>query len=89
MLVGVFILMGLIVGFNTFKTIMIKKYLAGAGSPPLTVTTMVVAEDEWQPQLTASGSMRAYRGVELSTEVNGIVKRSSSSRVLMSRRVPY
>jgi len=66
--------MGLIVGFNTFKTIMIKKYLAGAGSPPATVTTMVVAEDEWQPQLTASGSMRAYRGVELSTEVNGIVK---------------
>ena len=74
MLVGVFILMGLIVGFNTFKTIMIKKYLAGAGSPPATVTTMVVAEDEWQPQLTASGSMRAYRGVELGTEVNGIVK---------------
>jgi membrane fusion protein (multidrug efflux system) len=48
--------------------------LAGAGSPPATVTTMAVAEDEWQPQLTASGSMRAYRGVELSTEVNGIVK---------------
>ena len=74
MLVGVLVLMGLIVAFNLFKTIMIKKYLAGAGAPPATVTTMVVGEEEWQPQLTASGSMRAYRGVELSTEVNGIVK---------------
>jgi membrane fusion protein (multidrug efflux system) len=74
MLVGVLVLMGLIIGFNLFKTIMIKKYLAGAGSPPATVTTMLVTEDEWQPQLTASGSLRAYRGVELSTEVNGIVK---------------
>jgi len=75
MLIGVFVLMGLIIGFNLFKTIMIKKYLAGAGSPPATVTTMVVADDEWQPQLTASGSLRAYRGVELSTEVNGLVKK--------------
>lgn len=74
MLIGVFVLMGLIIGFNLFKTIMIKKYLAGAGSPPATVTTMVVGDDEWQPQLTASGSLRAYRGVELSTEVNGIIK---------------
>jgi len=67
-------LMGLIIGFNLFKTIMIKKYLAGAGSPPATVTTMVVGDDEWQPQLTASGSLRAYRGVELSTEINGLVQ---------------
>jgi len=74
MLIGVFVLMGLIIGFNLFKTIMIKKYLAGAGSPPASVTTMVVGDDEWQPQLTASGSLRAYRGVELSTEINGIVK---------------
>ncbi len=74
MLIGVFVLMGLIIGFNLFKTIMIKKYLAGAGSPPASVTTMVVGEEEWQPQLTASGSLRAYRGVELSTEVNGLVK---------------
>jgi len=74
MLIGVFVLMGLIVGFNLFKTIMIKKYLAGAGSPPATVTTMAVGEEEWQPQLTASGSLRAYRGVELSTEINGLVK---------------
>jgi membrane fusion protein (multidrug efflux system) len=74
MLIAVFVLMGLIIGFNLFKTIMIKKYMAGAGSPPATVTTTVVKEDDWQPELSASGSMRAYRGVELSTEVNGIVK---------------
>jgi membrane fusion protein (multidrug efflux system) len=74
MLIGVGVLMGLIIAFNIFKTIMIKKYMAGAGSQPATVTTMVVVEDDWQPQLTASGSLRAYRGVDLSTEVSGLVK---------------
>lgn len=74
MLVGVAVLMGLIIGFNIFKTTMIKQYLAGAGAPPATVSTMVVGIEEWQPQLTAAGSLRAFRGVELGTEVNGIVK---------------
>jgi len=74
MLISILVLMGLIVGFNIFKTVMIKKYLSGAGAPPATVTTMVVKEESWQPQLSASGSMRAYRGVDLSTEVTGIVK---------------
>lgn len=74
MLVGVAVLMGLIIGFNIFKTTMIKQYLAGAGAPAATVSTMVVGIDEWQPQLTAAGSLRAFRGVELGTEVNGIVK---------------
>lgn len=74
MLVGVAVLMGLIIGFNIFKTTMIKQYLAGAGAPAATVSTMVVGIEEWQPQLTAAGSLRAFRGVELGTEVNGIVK---------------
>lgn len=74
MLVGVAVLMGLIIGFNIFKTTMIKQYLASAGAPAATVSTMVVGIEEWQPQLTAAGSLRAFRGVELGTEVNGIVK---------------
>lgn len=73
MILAVALLLGLIVAFNVFKTIMIKKFMAAAGSPPQTVTTMNVVESEWQPQLKAVGNLRAYRGVELATELSGIV----------------
>ena len=74
MLCGVFLLLGLIFAFNQFKTFMIKHFISGMGLPPATVSTMVVAKSEWQPQLSSVGNVRAYRGVELSTEIGGLVQ---------------
>ena len=74
MLASVGILMGLIIAFNVFKGIMIKKYIAGAGIPPQTVTSIQAESLQWQPQLTTVGNVRAFRGVELGTEVTGLVK---------------
>ena len=73
MLCSVFLLLGLIFGFNQLKTFLIKNFIAGMGLPPATVSTMVVATTEWQPKLTSVGNVRAFRGVELSTEVGGLV----------------
>ena len=73
MLCGVFLLLGLIFGFNQFKTFMIKHFISGMGLPPATVSTMVIATTEWQPKLTSVGNVRAFRGVELSTEIGGLV----------------
>jgi len=73
MLIGVFLLLGLIFAFNQLKTFMIKQYLSGMGMPPQTVSTMVAKADVWQPKLTSVGSVRAYRGVDLSTEIGGLV----------------
>ena len=44
------------------------------GLPPATVSTMVVSLEEWQPKLNSVGSIRAYRGVDLSTEISGLVQ---------------
>ena len=74
MLICVGVLMGLIIAFNVFKGIMIKKYIAGAGIPPQTVTSIKAELLLWQPQLSTVGTVRAYRGVELGTEVTGLVK---------------
>ena len=74
MLCGVFLLLGLIFAFNQLKTFMIKTFIAGMGLPPATVSTMVVATTEWQPKLTSVGNVRAFRGVELSTELGGLVQ---------------
>jgi len=73
MLCGVLLLLGLIFGFNQLKTFMIKYFISGMGLPPATVSTMVITSSEWQPKLSSVGNVRAFRGVELSTEVAGLV----------------
>ena len=73
MLCGVFLLLGLIFAFNQLKTFMIKYFISGMGLPPATVSTMVIATSEWQPKLSSVGNVRAFRGVELSTEIGGLV----------------
>ncbi len=74
MLCGVFLLLGLIFGFNQLKTFMIKHFIAGMGLPPATVSTLVATTTEWQPKLSSVGNIRAYRGVDLSTEIGGLVQ---------------
>ncbi|MBU3595587.1 efflux RND transporter periplasmic adaptor subunit [Polynucleobacter sp. 86C-FISCH] len=74
MLCGVFLLLGLIFAFNQLKTFLIKNFIAGMGLPPATVSTMVIESAEWQPKLTSVGNVRAFRGVELSTELGGLVQ---------------
>ncbi|WP_201721434.1 efflux RND transporter periplasmic adaptor subunit [Polynucleobacter asymbioticus] len=74
MLCGVVLLLGLIFSFNQLKTIMIKHFISGMGLPPATVSTMVIETSEWQPKLTSVGNVRAFRGVELSTEIGGLVQ---------------
>ncbi len=73
MLVSVFILLGLLVGFNALKTALITHFISSMGLPPATVSTMVVEEDEWQPTLSSVGNVRAFRGVDLSAEAGGAV----------------
>jgi membrane fusion protein, multidrug efflux system len=73
MLVSVFVLLGLVVGFNQLKTLMFNYFMSGLGLPPATVTTMVIEKQEWQPKMSSVGTVRAFRGVDLSTEIGGLV----------------
>jgi membrane fusion protein (multidrug efflux system) len=74
MLALVALLLGALVGFNIFKGIAIKKYMASAGEPPQTVTTTVVAVQDWNAELQAVATLRAVRGVDISSEVVGMVR---------------
>ena len=74
MLVCVGLLLAAVVGFNLFKAQMIRKFMASNAAPPATVSTTTAAFQVWQPQLSAVGTLRAVRGVDLSTEVAGIVR---------------
>src|SRR6185312_815733 len=67
MLVCVGLLLGLLVGFNWFKGYMMAKYMASAPIPAATVTAMAAGYQEWQPQISAVGTLRAVRGVDVTT----------------------
>jgi len=73
MLLAVGLFLGLLVAFNVFKGVMIKRALAGQGEPPQTVTTAEATLEPWQATLTAVGTVRAVRGADLAFEVPGVV----------------
>jgi membrane fusion protein (multidrug efflux system) len=74
MLILVILVVGGLVGFNIFKGVMIRKFMAQSGVPPATVTTTKVEFQEWREEMAAVGTLRALRGVDLSTEITGLVR---------------
>ena len=73
MLISLAVLFGCIFGFQLFKGMMIKKYLATLGSPTVTVSAQAAEYQDWLPILKATGSLRAVQGVNVTTEVPGLV----------------
>jgi membrane fusion protein (multidrug efflux system) len=74
MLVAVGVLLGGIVGYNAFKGYMMQKYMGSNPAPTSTVSAMTAEYQQWQPQLSAVGTLRAVRGVDVTTEIAGLVR---------------
>ena len=74
MLIIVGVIFGVIFGFKGFQSYMMKKYMSSAAAPAVTVSVVTAATEEWQPQISAVGSLRASRGVDIAGEVAGIVQ---------------
>src|SRR5580658_9686121 len=68
------VMLGLLVGWHLLVGHFIQQALTHNSQPPQTVTTMVAAYSDWQPEITAVGSVRAVRGVDITTEVTGMVR---------------
>jgi membrane fusion protein (multidrug efflux system) len=68
------ILFGLIILYKVFVSFIIKKSLAANQSPIISVSATKVGYASWQPKLTASGSLRAIKGVNVTTELAGMVQ---------------
>lgn len=67
-------LLAVLIGGRLFIGHMINQAMAKGGAPPQTVTTTVAKYTDWQPQISAVGSVRAVRGVDITTEVTGLVR---------------
>ncbi|HEV8014856.1 MAG TPA: efflux RND transporter periplasmic adaptor subunit [Stellaceae bacterium] len=74
MLLIVGVVLGSIFWFEGVKLpAIMKNVLASQANPPQTVSDTVAAKQDWQPQMTAIGSLRAVRGSDLSAQIGGIV----------------
>jgi membrane fusion protein (multidrug efflux system) len=69
------VLVGAIVGWNTFTAAQMKASMGSGGIPPATVSTTVARGQDWQESLSAVGTLRAFRGVDVSTEIAGLVSK--------------
>jgi membrane fusion protein (multidrug efflux system) len=67
---GLVLVIGAAKGYGTYKMI---KGFAAQGTPKFTVSTTKVRFEDWLPQMSAVGSLRAERGADLSAEVDGTV----------------
>lgn len=75
MLACVGLVLGGIFGYKAFVSHMIRKMMASRQAPAVTVSTIKAEMQTWQPELSAVGTVRAKKGVEVTTEVAGIVQK--------------
>jgi membrane fusion protein (multidrug efflux system) len=67
------VLFGLVFGWGALKAHFIGKFLAQLPYEPQTVSDTAAAETTWQASMSAVGSLVAFNGANLSSEVSGIV----------------
>jgi membrane fusion protein, multidrug efflux system len=68
------VLLAAIVFFNAWKANLLAGIRKKNAAPPQTVSAANVKFTDWQPEVSAVGSMRAVRGVDVTTEVTGLVR---------------
>src|SRR5450830_1727814 len=72
-MIGLVILLIAILAFGKF--LQIKKLIASAPKPAAQVVTATKVQGaEWQPQLTSVGTLSPVRGVDVTTEIAGLVR---------------
>lgn len=72
--VSVGVLLAAIVAFNMWKANLLESIRKQNAAPPQTVSAAAAQFTDWQPEVSAVGSMRAVRGVDVTTEVTGLVR---------------
>lgn len=74
MLVLTGLIFGGIISFLLIRGYLIQKYMSSMAEPPVTVSTVCATYQAWQPKLKSSGSLRAVQGVDVTTEISGMVR---------------
>ncbi|MGH8337565.1 MAG: efflux RND transporter periplasmic adaptor subunit, partial [Gammaproteobacteria bacterium] len=73
MILGVILLVA-VIGLVVYRNILQQIAQGSAPQPAVVVTAMTAGRQDWQPHLNAVGSLRAVRGVDVTTEIAGLVR---------------
>jgi membrane fusion protein, multidrug efflux system len=63
-----------LVGFNQFRKAMIGQFFANMPVQSITVSATKVESTTWTPEIDAIGTLSAFQGVDVATQVAGVVK---------------
>lgn len=74
MLISLGILFGAIFIYKAIAGILLKRYFVAHQNPVITVSTTQVVSTPWKEQLKSVGSARAIKGVNVTTELAGMVQ---------------
>ncbi len=69
------VVFGGVIGFKLYKQAKIRDHLASAGVPAVHVTAAVATNATWDQRLAAIGSLRAQHGIDIRSEVDGVIRR--------------
>jgi len=73
-LVAMAVVLGGVTAWNAIKAHFIHQFMVKNASQPQTVSTTTVQYSLWQPHVSAVGSLRAVHGVEVTTQLAGMVQ---------------
>lgn len=73
MLVSLIILFGLIFIMHTIRKVFIARYIHKMQQEAVVISTSDVKKTTWHPELTTVGTLAAVNGVNVSSELNGMV----------------
>ncbi len=68
------VVFGGLVAYNLFRDYMMNQYLTHMEAPAFTVSSVTAKEKNWQPVLQTVGDFVAIEGIEVNSQVGGIVK---------------
>ena len=74
MLLFMLILFGGIFGYYLYHGLQMKKQMSQMVQPPETVSAIEATYQFWQPKMQAAGTVRAVQGVDVTTEIQGLVR---------------
>lgn len=75
MLLCIGLVFGGIFGYKRFVAQAIQQSMASQKMPPAVVSTINAEYHVWQQQVKAVGSLRAVRGVDITSEIGGLVRK--------------
>ena len=74
-LVAMAVVLGGVTAWNAIKAHFIHQFMVKNAAQPQTVSTTIAGYSEWQPEVTAVGSLRAVHGVQVTAQLAGLVER--------------